>query len=73
MACVRRETASDPHVYEKAHLFASMTPGFLDQAVFVFGCSALEHMKSLARNSVVGERGCHLLKHRHAMARARLS
>ena len=54
------------------HMFAPTVPGFVDRAVFVSGRSAFEGAKSLARSSVVGERGRRLLKRGHAMVHARL-
>jgi len=54
------------------HMFAPTALGFLDRAISISGSSAFEHAKSLARSSIVGERGRRLLKRGHAMVQARL-
>ncbi len=49
------------------HAFAPTALGFLDGAAFVGVRSASERAKSLARSSILPERGRHLLKQGHFM------
>jgi CelD/BcsL family acetyltransferase involved in cellulose biosynthesis len=53
-------------------MFAPTTLGLLDRVAFLGATSASETAKSLARSSVLGERGRRLLKRGHAMVHARL-
>jgi CelD/BcsL family acetyltransferase involved in cellulose biosynthesis len=55
------------------HMFASTVPGLIDHAAFVSRRAAVGHAKSLARSSIVGERGYRLLKRGYAGALGRLS
>lgn len=54
-------------------MFAPTALGFAGRAVFVGGRSASERAKSLARSSLVGERGRRLLRRGYATVSARLS
>ncbi len=68
----KREWTSTQQERLFLRMFAPTAPGFLDRAVFVSGRSASALAKSLARSSVLGERGRRLLKRGHAAVHARL-
>jgi len=68
----KREWSSTEQQRLFLHMFAPTALGLLDQAVFLGGRVAWEGAKSLARSSILGERGRHLLKRGYATVRARL-